>query len=868
MLKCLQVLLLFCCVWANVWAGEKVVFAPAPSWLVAVQTDLQKKPNNKDVSGGYYLQLLDRQINLGSAATYRHVVRQITNTTGVQEASEVSVTFAPQYETLQFHSIRLLRNGQEVSHVNPTQIKVVQEETDAADYQYNGRKRAYVLLEDVRKGDQIDFSYTLQGFNPVFAGKWDDCNYLTIQTAICNYFYTVIVPPSRELQIKYFNNAPKPVISNQPSGDKVYRWSNPAMELYDYTNGTPSWYIPYPYFWMSEYRNWNEVVNWGLDIFGHYQQPLPAALLAKIADWSKTSGDSTEEFITLAIRFVQDQVRYQGLEIGQNTHRPYSPEQVFQRRYGDCKDKALLLARILQQKGIEAYVALVNTDLRNGLKDVQPSAGAFNHAVTVVKMDGRYKFIDPTISYQRGSATQMYTPAYGQALLIKEKETGLTAITPGLVTATINETFTISLKGKGESELKAVSVYKGKMADQMREQMAGVARTDLEKGYLEYYENTYPGIVWKDGLEETDDSVENIFTVQEHYTIDDIWEKTEDSVDAFPVFARPIYDRLPNPKGLKAGMPLALPFPLSLDYTITLFMPEDWPLEAKSASFVTDAYRFSFRPETKDGQVYLRYEFTTFKDHIAAEDVAAYKKAYQEMVSLMEFEFSRDGNIVAKVNEAQEKGAGFNLWMLLAFLVLAGGGVAGLFRLNRLSAEVEYEAESGWPIGGWTLVLGISLCLGMLVNVVSFLNSNYFSKSWWLVSMAAGKPVLGWIIMLEFVLDIAVIVFLAGILFWFFNRRDIFPKMFRIYVFTLFGANLLLVICYYASGESSIIEASGNIVTQLFRTMIYGAIWLSYIHQSSRVRATFLRSYNGRPVQVSLPQDDWKSDQPYDDFKQ
>ena len=45
-----------------------------------------------------------------------------------------------------------------------------------------------------------------------------------------------------------------------------------------------------------------------------------------------------------------------------------------ERRFGDCKDKTLLLLSLLDALGIEAYPALVNTDVQRGIRQQAPSA--------------------------------------------------------------------------------------------------------------------------------------------------------------------------------------------------------------------------------------------------------------------------------------------------------------------------------------------------------------------------------------------------------------------------------------------------------------------------------------------------------------
>ena len=61
----------------------------------------------------------------------------------------------------------------------------------------------------------------------------------------------------------------------------------------------------------------------------------------------------------LALQFVQNKIRYVSLSFGSNAYHPHHPDEVLQNRYGDCKDKSLLLLSLLRAAGIQAWPALV-----------------------------------------------------------------------------------------------------------------------------------------------------------------------------------------------------------------------------------------------------------------------------------------------------------------------------------------------------------------------------------------------------------------------------------------------------------------------------------------------------------------------------
>ena len=125
----------------SIFAGPVVHTGAQPDWLTVIHPDPTRQPSPEDISDGYYYELLDLQTNLLHSTEYTHYIKHIINESGVQDQSEVSVTFSPQFQQVVFHRICILRAGALLDQLQLSNIQVVQEETDASDLQYNGLKR-------------------------------------------------------------------------------------------------------------------------------------------------------------------------------------------------------------------------------------------------------------------------------------------------------------------------------------------------------------------------------------------------------------------------------------------------------------------------------------------------------------------------------------------------------------------------------------------------------------------------------------------------------------------------------------------------------------------------------------------------------
>lgn len=838
MRKIITLAFLFCFFIAK--ATDNISISQEPVWLFPVKPDLNKKPDSREISNGYYLELLDRQREVSSQTIYTHFIRHIVNETGVQNASEVSVSYAPEYQNVVFHKIEVIRNGTVVSKINLSQIKVVQEETDAADFQYNGLKRAYVVLKDIRKDDRLDIAYSVIGLNPVFKNKISSVIYFDAGVAITNFYETIIAPKDRKLNFTYFNSAQPPAILEKDK-NTYYHWRNPYLKPNEPQSGVPSWFNNYPYVTVTEYANWKEVINWGVALFQNYTYPIGASLKNKILEWQKEAAGDKSVYTVLATRFVQDQVRYLGFEIGAYTHKPHDPNAVFTQRYGDCKDKALLLAVILRAEGIPAYVALANTDLRSKITEQSPSPDQFNHAIVAIQREKGYRFIDATISFQRGTEAEIYMPAYGSALVLNENSANLELIDHGINKTTILEKLYVKNKGNGSSNLEVETDYEGHSADNIRINFSDYSIKDLEVNYRKYYSRFYDSIQTDQEIRKTDDSLHNKVHVSETYTIPELWHTDDKGKNYINVYAHFLSEQLPDPSTSYKEGPLAINYPLELHYTLELHLPDTWSFPFDDYHISNEAYQFDYTITRKDSIIILDYKFVTFKDHIPLERMNSYRTDYKLISNVLQYSLSRYGKDTGSTKANNESVS----WVSLCVILVVLAAFTFLFlKLNRSEAYTPYVAGTGQKLGGWLIVLGVSFAITLLYQLYNFISTYLYTNAVWdrITEMGGGS------LQALFIIEESVILFniccTAAVSYWFLRRRDIFTRMFIGLVSVAVLGQFALLVCYnIIPYPSSFGDLGANGVVAIVRMIIYGAIWISYLLRSERAKTTFIEPY-------------------------
>ena len=643
-----------------------VVKAPQ-SWVRAL--DLESEKTGPASASSTFL-LDDHQVRVGEKTVerYYHHVQKIDTAAGLNDVSQLRFTFEPSFQQLAIHFIRIRRQGTVIDAMKLSEIKVISQEEELNQQLYNGTLAAIAFLNDIRVGDIVDYAYTVSGENPVLNGRFADTLYLADQQPIRHLNFRLILPSSRSVAIKKANIEIEPRV--QASGsDTEYIWERREVGAVNVEDYSPAWHNPYPSVSLSEFRTWTDVVQWALPMY-RPGGAIPAELNAKIQKWQAES-QSPEARTVAALRFVQDEIRYLGIELGRYSHQPTAPAKVFDRRFGDCKDKSLLLATILNAMGIDAAPALVNSTTGRSLDQQQPSPFAFDHVIVQVKIGGKSYWLDPTISYQRGSLDKYYDPPYERALALRDsgnelEKIPLPAVGSGHIL--ISEKFERKVPG-GPVSLLVNSIYSGAEADNIRYSLASTTMSDVGKASLNFYNESNSSIK-ADGLPQVeDDENKNTIVIREKYLIDGFWK---DNKHYF--IADKIYSELRQPDVKQRTMPLRMRYPISIDQTVEINLKERFDLREENGTIGNEALRFTYGFDTHGNDIKLSYSFKTLADFVPVEKVPKHLAVLDQIRNVVGFELTNDGS-VATFSRSNQKGDWLTLLLvgipLLAIVIVS-----------------------------------------------------------------------------------------------------------------------------------------------------------------------------------------------------
>lgn len=588
-----------------------------PAWVEV----RPKRSYEVDAGFGINYQLLDSQFLVQGDVrqSYRRTVHTISSEQGLQDGARLEVSFSPDFQNLIFHDITLTRNGQEQSIIQSADIRLIQPESELNMGLITGQVTALVLLSDVRVGDQIDYSFTIDGVNTIFGDKAFTGYTTTWQVPVNDSYITVL--SDQKMQYRMENTPGEIQVKQMDSGLTRYAWTYQDVPEVAGEDNYPYWHNPYGFIEFTSYQSWAEVVNWATELFP-YSDELSPQIHAKNQEWLDSS-ENKKDYINKVIEFAQNDIRYLGLELGQNSHKPHSPIEVFDRRFGDCKDKALLIAALLQDAGIEAHAALISTNQRKKLLDVLPSPGQFNHVVTRFIYDGKEYWIDGTKSFQLTELDNKSINNFQYGLLIKDDETSLVPVTPPTQHArdvTLNERFDYSDK-TSDVKVQIDIVYTGAEAERMREYIASAGMKVFQSELYNYYLRTYPTLVEESDLTKSDSYVDNRLTFSSTYLMPNPFISTEETI-VFPLYGTNVSSYVELPAVKERKMPMALYEGFTSEHNIDIKLPFSigWELEDKDLTIEDKGISYQRNIVAEPSAISVSHKYATKSDHIAADD--------------------------------------------------------------------------------------------------------------------------------------------------------------------------------------------------------------------------------------------------------
>lgn len=234
---------------------------------------------------------------------------------------------------------------------------------------------------------------------------------------------------------------------------------------------------------------------------------------------------SEDEKIAALYRFVQDTIRYVSIKTSLSSGLAgHKAAETFGNRYGDCIDKAILFATMLQYAGVEAYPVVIMTN--DHPQPLYHKLGVLNgnHAINELHLkDGRIIYLDSTSNCYRYPFFR--SDDYGIVAWNPIKNTLRNTGFPDVKDESIISELDIVLQKNGSANVKETVTTRGNPEvtyryffqnapkDFIHPQLESLANASFESSHLTNYN-------FADPFDETKD-----YKFQMNYKVDTLWNK-------------------------------------------------------------------------------------------------------------------------------------------------------------------------------------------------------------------------------------------------------------------------------------------------------------------------------------------------------
>ncbi len=402
-------------------AGETVLYDAAPGWIEAATVE------PKPASSNAIIILLDQQarIETGRLWTYIDTAVALDSPEALTRFGTLTASWMPDKGDLIVHRVELIRGGEVIDVLKGgTKFEVLRRERGLEQRLVDGELTATLAVQGAKIGDVLRLAYSTTTTDQAMGDnvQWQGgliAKPFPLQQGRVAVSWPEAMAVSRLRLGKAAVPEPAP-----KDGFMVWTANLPVAEIDPMPEDAPSRFRIGELMQVSTYADWGAVSRNHAAHYGTAGKVTPGGDLAgRIAGIAKTSQDPLTR-TALALRLVQDDVSYLMNGMAGGNYIPQAPEETWEKRFGDCKAKTLLLLTMLRELGIEAEAVLVRSQGGDALPNLVPMPGNFDHVIVRAQIGGKNYWLDGTTAGVRIDTIDE-VPRFFHGLPLRDEGAGL-----------------------------------------------------------------------------------------------------------------------------------------------------------------------------------------------------------------------------------------------------------------------------------------------------------------------------------------------------------------------------------------------------------------------------------------------------------
>lgn len=325
---------------------------------------------------------------------------------------------------------------------------------------YDDSKSLNFIFPNLQKGAKSRLKYSENVKNPRFISPF----YFGDFSPIVNNKVIIIADKNINLKFKEFHTDDLDIkFDKQEKRNTItYTWELQNMDKFKYESNSPTYKKIFPHIVpiITSYKTKNNTVElankvddlykWYYSLVKNINKDAPDEELVKVVNEVTASATNDFEKVKAIYYWAQKNIKYIAFEYALGGFIPRQANDVFKKKYGDCKDNSSILYKMLEIAGIQGNLTWIGTRKIPYSYDEVPTPIVDNHMILSYTDDSdNTYFLDAT---GRFIPIDYPTPfIQGKEALISNGETGFIVkkvpIVPAKKNAVIDTTI-IDLKGE------------------------------------------------------------------------------------------------------------------------------------------------------------------------------------------------------------------------------------------------------------------------------------------------------------------------------------------------------------------------------------------------------------------------------------
>ncbi len=414
----------------------------------------------------------------GTRQIYRQVVIQVLNQEGIRRQEVQQIPFALGDEVVKVKRARVVhRDGTK----DDARIRNFR---PGAGGEYRTYRAQNLSLPNLSRGDVIHLEYRIDAIRQSFFGNYFGYRHRfpTDPTAPTDHSRLVLILPSeREFFFNQKNLQTAPSEETTDSGERLLTWDISDLPPLPTETLMPAPRERIPAVEVTTFADWNAFGRWWWNLIEDQHQ-VSEEMRAKVTEL--TAGlESREDKVRAIYNFIVSEIRYVAWEFGVHGYKPYRASTIFARRFGDCKDKAILMNTMLGLAGIQAYPVVIRSEDPRSAEDLSLAmVEHFNHCISYVPegVDGSPLFLDGTAEWH--SIDALPSSDRGAQTIVVRGESG-EIVPTGYADPSLNrqeETYQLTLRRNGGATVEGEVRARGPRTYPIRKAYASLGDRDQQ----------------------------------------------------------------------------------------------------------------------------------------------------------------------------------------------------------------------------------------------------------------------------------------------------------------------------------------------------------------------------------------------------